>query len=88
MFLIILKKIFEKFPKLQGLANSKICPNPPKTDPQTFGDPSHLKNPICIAEVGFLLSKSLYKIKKLNYIAYEFRLSCLLENCMMFFRDS
>ena len=48
---------FRKIPKLQGLANSKICPNPPKTDPQTFGDPAHLKNPACIAEVGFLLSK-------------------------------
>ena len=71
---------FWKIPKLQGLANSKICLNPPKTDPQTFGDPSHLKNPACIAEVGFLLSKSLYKIKILNYIAHEFRLSSLLEN--------
>ena len=64
------------------MANSQICPNPPKTDPQTFRGPflEGPKNPACIPEVGFLLTKSLYKIKNLNYIAYEFGLSCLLEN--------
>ena len=34
-------------------------------------------NPPGIAESGFLLNKSLYRIKNFNYIAYEFRYECI-----------